>query len=76
MNKNRRKQIANLIVSLETIKSKIDNILSDEQEYLDNIPENLQCSERYDVADNAIGSLDLAISNVDEALSALEEAQA
>lgn len=76
MNKNRRKQIANLIVSLETIKSEIDNILSDEQEYLDNIPENLQCSERYDVADNAIDSLDLAISNVDEALSALEEAQA
>ena len=29
-----------------------------------------------DVADNAIGSLDLAISNIDDALSALEEAQA
>lgn len=76
MNNKRRKQISDIITSLENVKSEIENVLSDEQEYLDNIPENLQGSERYEIAESAVNNLESASDSVDEVLSALQESQA
>ena len=47
MNKQRRKEIQSFSVSLEMIHKKLNKILEDEQDYYDNIPENLQIINYY-----------------------------
>lgn len=88
MNKQRRKQIREVMDRLEKLKEdiellteEIETIHFDEEEYRDNIPENLQNSERYEAADSACSSLEDAESalneagdNLDTTLSSLEEA--
>ena len=46
----------------------------DFEEALDNMPENLQDSERAELSQNAIDLLDSSINNLEEAISNLEEA--
>lgn len=48
MNNARRKQIKNIINKLSDIKNEIDDLAIDEEDCLDNIPENMQDSERYE----------------------------
>lgn len=74
MNNTRRKAIRKVIEELETLSSRIDDLRDEEQDYLDNIPENLQTSERYSDAETAVDNLDSAVNAVDEAISLLEEA--
>ena len=76
MNKMRRKELVNLIKTIEKVQDKddiyevtstLENIRDDEEEYYDNIPENLQSSQRaYDS--------EAAIDNMNDALDLLEEA--
>lgn len=87
MNKARRRQIADvqkrvegLEGILEELKSMVEAIKDEEQEYLDNIPENLQGSERYELAENVVENLDNAYELLDEIdiedlLGYLEEAK-
>ena len=41
MNNTRRKEITSIIEQVEELKDKLENILADEDEYRDNMPENL-----------------------------------
>jgi predicted RNase H-like HicB family nuclease len=76
MNKMRRKELANLVAELKMVKDKddvydvintLENIRDEEEEYYDNIPENLQGSHRaYDAEE--------AIDNMNDALDLLEQA--
>lgn len=75
MNKARRKQIDDVIRKLDDLKMEIESILDDEQDYLDNIPENLQGSERYDIADEAVSYLSDASETIDEVSGMLESAK-
>jgi transcriptional/translational regulatory protein YebC/TACO1 len=73
MNKIRRKELANIVAKLEEldalreeIRERLSDILDDEQECLDNMPESLQESERgeqmqeyIDAMENVTGELDL-----------------
>ena len=45
MNNPRRKALSQLKEQIEEIQSVLEELLEEEQEYLDNIPENLQGSE-------------------------------
>ena len=81
MNKYRRKEIDMLNNELQDIIDKIkaaqstaSDIQSDEQDYMDNIPENLQSSERYEAADAAISELDDVDSALDEAVDSIQSA--
>ena len=74
MNQARRKKIEAVKMQLEALSDDIDNILSDEQDYYDNIPENLQGSERASIAEDAISALENAVDSLSEAISSLEEA--
>ena len=86
MNNPRRKRIAEVISKLQAleeelqaVKEEIEEIKDEEQEYLDNIPENLQLSERYEKAENAVSCLESAIDSIDcidfeEITGSLEEA--
>ena len=60
----------------------VDSIKSEEEEYRDNMPENLQNSERYYAADEACSNLDSALdllqgfddtTTVDECIESLNE---
>lgn len=75
MNKMRRKELSDLIKVLrmaETtddvccVVNTLENIRDDEESYYDNIPENLQCSQRAYDSENAI-------DNMNDALNVLEE---
>lgn len=72
MNKYRRKEIEDLIKKLESIKEEITIITDEEQEYYDNIPENLQMSEKAENSQNAISDLEDAECSVDDAISSLQ----
>lgn len=73
MNKQRRTEIKSIILELEVIKSRLDNVLSDEQYAFDNMPENLQYSMRGEESQEAIDYMEEAMSNLEEAISQLEE---
>lgn len=70
MNKARRMQIKEAIQRIEDL---MQNILSDEQEAYDNMPENLQGSYRGMESEEAQENLEAAIEALEEAISYLEE---
>lgn len=87
MNKKRRQcidavilKINNLQDIIEELQQDIEDIAADEQDYLDNIPENLQASERYETGENAVENLEAAINwlediNTSELEELLEDAK-
>ena len=87
MNNERRKKIDDVIQkinifqnTLEELQEIIEEIRDEEQESLDNIPENLQGSERYEAVENSLYNLEDAIEwfdniDVDELTSTLEESK-
>lgn len=48
MNRERRKNLQSIADQLEELKSSLEDLQSEEEDYRDNIPENLQGSERYE----------------------------
>lgn len=73
MNKQRRSQITKIIERLEAINEDIDNILCEEQESYDNLPESLQESSRGEAMTEAIEALESSYSSVEEAIDYLNE---
>ena len=81
MNKARRKSLGELIERLEALKDEIETISSDlegfkdeEEEYRDNMPENLTGSVRYEAADNAISEMEYALSSLEEISDSINDA--
>lgn len=71
MNIDRRKTIQKVIDQLEFLSGDISTIREDEQDYLDNMPDNLRQSENADRAEEAINALDEAESQVESAIEYL-----
>lgn len=71
MNKQRRKEITNIISELEIIKSRLYEVLNDEQISFDNMPENLQYSMRGEESQEAIENMEEAVNGLDEAIENL-----
>ena len=74
MNKERRAEIRNIMYAVENIKTRISDVLDDEQFAYDNMPENLQYSERGEKSQEAIEALESAISSIDDLIDSMEEA--
>lgn len=74
MNAERRKKIQQLRDQLADIKNAIEELQGEEQEYVDNVPENMQGGERYEKAEQAADALTEAADAVDEVDGHLEEA--
>ena len=53
---------------LEDIKCDLECLYNDEESYMDNIPENLQESIRYEKAEAACDNLEAAVDSVDDAI--------
>lgn len=73
MNNTRRKSIQNVISRIEELKEDLETILDDEQEYLDNMPENLQESSRAETAQEAIDNMEMVVNSLDECIDTLGE---
>lgn len=73
MNKERRKNIQDVADQLEDLRSALEGIQGEEEEYRDNIPENLQGSERYERADEACDALGDAVSSLEDIIASLGE---
>lgn len=82
MNKTRRKELGKVIEDLNTASkdidiercySELDRIMSDEQDYFDNMPENLQGSMRGMDSEEAIDNMQEALELLEEALEKSDE---
>ena len=75
MNKLRRKELLEIIKDLNIMKDKddlysiineLDNIKDEEADYYNNIPENLQYSQRAEDSERAIDNLEEALNLLNE----------
>lgn len=80
MNKQRRKEISEVVRRVEAVQAKMESLLDDiqgimdeETEYRDNIPENMQGGDRYEMADNACSELESAHDMLEQSKDSLED---
>ena len=73
MNQARRTKIQDVSDQLEELKSALEDVLQEEEEYRDNIPENLQGSARYEAADEACDTLSGAVDGLEDIITSLGE---
>ena len=74
MNKERRKSLREIQSKLERLGQDLEVLKEEEEEYRDNMPENLQESDRYQRADVVCDLLQEALENLDNAYQQIEEA--
>ena len=74
MNNQRRKDLNAIFCQLQNLQGDLENLLQEEQDYYDNMPENLQGGEKGEASESAINNMEEAISNVEEAISNIEAA--
>lgn len=80
MNKERRKELSKAVEILGTLAEKIyevkdivETCKEAEEEYRDNMPENLQGGDRYSLADEACDNLDQAYDSLEELEDTISE---
>ena len=85
MNKQRRKELANIVTAMENvstpvdieelegIRSDIEMVLMDEEMAFDNMPEGLQYSMRGEASQEAQDNMNEAIDAIDEFISDYED---
>lgn len=74
MNAERRKELEKARGMIEEAKNILETEASNEHEYYDNMPENMQCGDKGSKADEAANTLDEAVGECDEILSKIETA--
>lgn len=82
MNNTRRKAISELSQKVGNIKSEaeelmrsIEDIKSEEEDYKENIPENLQGGDKYELAEAAIENLKEAYNGLDDIVGILDDVE-
>lgn len=76
MNKQRRERIQEVVDQIGVLCQELEELRDEEEEYMYNMPENLQGSEKYEMAEEAVSNLDSAIDNLTEAIDCANEASA
>ena len=74
MNNTRRKSLRELIETTEGIKSKIEELRTEEEEYYNNMPESFQDGEKGDRAQTVIEDLDEAMTAAGDVIENLTSA--
>lgn len=72
--KELQETLSSLSKQLDYVKNKLKKRHSEEEEYLDNMPENLQGSECYYQAVEYYNAMDNAVSELEDALTSVETA--
>ena len=73
MNKERRKILAKIVEKLDEARNLLDEVKSDEECVFDNMPENLQCSERGETMGEYISTMEDGVDTLEDIVSSLEE---
>lgn len=73
MNKQRRKIISECTLQIEQIKSTLEDVKMDEEFAFDNMPENLQGSERGEEMEEVIDCLEEVMNTLDDAIEQLSQ---
>lgn len=73
MNKDRRKRIAEIHAKMTELRDMLEEILEEEQEAFDNMPESLQSSERGENMETVIYNLEEALETFASACEEVEE---
>lgn len=73
MNKQRRKWLEDIIGKLEEQKDELCNLQQEEQEAYDNMPENLQESERGQAAGECASDLETEYDTLEDVITNLQE---
>ena len=66
MNKLRRKTLSEILDRIEGLQLEIQEVLDEEQESLDNLPESFQNGEKGEKMQEFIDYLEYAVSSLDE----------
>lgn len=74
MNDKRRKRLTSALDLLRRSESIIDGVLEEERDSMNNMPENLQTSDRFTAMENAVDHLEDAIQNIQDAAQCVEGA--
>ena len=74
MNKTTRKELSGYLDELNEIKESIQGIADDEQDKSDNMPDNLQMSEKHDLYEEIAEKLNDSVSSLEEATDYIQEA--
>jgi len=74
MNRQARSQLSSIYSKMDTLTEELDDIMLDQQAVYDNIPENLQQSERGIAQEEIVSSLDNAVECFHQGLASLQEA--
>lgn len=74
MNNQKREKLKLARNYLSMASNIVSDVLEDEQECLDNMPENLQYSDRYERMEAAISKLEDGLNDIEAADGCLEEA--
>ena len=72
MNSKRRKDIEKAVEFLYEAKSMLENLLEEEQNDFDNLPEGIQCSERGEKMEEYIGYIEDSISSIEDSIEKAE----
>lgn len=73
MNNNRRKRIRKILDDLSGAHGELEDILNEEQEAFDNLPENLVESEQGEKMEEAASSLEDVVVELEHQITILEE---
>lgn len=73
MNNERRKWLSNIVTKLHELKDEVDEVMGEEQDAFDNLPESIQMSEKGDLMEENINDLQTAMDSVDEATQTIDE---
>ncbi len=74
MNKKRRELLKSAIPFLTQAASIIERAVEQESDCLDNMPENLQDSDRYEKMEKAVENLDAALEHIETIKDCVSEA--
>lgn len=73
MNKIRRKLLEEVSAKLDEARCMLEEVMNDEQDAFDSMPENLQGSERGEQMEEYIYNMQEGVDNLEEIVSNLEE---
>lgn len=74
MNNDRRKRLKNAVQLLHQSSDILVDVVTDEEETLNGMPESLSHTDRYQTMECAVDSLDKAIEKLDQVIELVEDA--
>ena len=74
VNETKRKSLRDALSLISRAIIITESVCDKEQDAMDNLPENLQCTERFGAMENAVDNLNDAVEKMEEAKSQIEAA--